>query len=101
MKNTEERQEEVARKEEEGRRREEENRQLKEQLSVLSSGEGESGLVSQLRQEILSLEAREAEAAQQVREGEGGPGNEIIDQEVRFNLSANLSACLALCVLLC
>ena len=93
MKNTEERQEEVARKEEEGRRREEENRQLKEQLCELSSGEGESELVSQLRQEIGSLEAREAEAAQQVREGGGKEvlANKCFTRNLR--LTSKVSAC--------
>ena len=63
----EEKKEEKAKREEEGRRREEENRQLKEQLkAVAASPAGESQLVADLRGEVASLKAKEAEAAEQV-----------------------------------
>ena len=63
----EKKEERAKREEEEGRRREEENRQLREQLkAVAASPVGESQLVADLRGEVASLKAKEAEAAEQV-----------------------------------
>ena len=57
------------REEEEGRRREEENRQLREQLKAVAAASpavGDSDLVAELRAEVATLKAKEAEAAEQV-----------------------------------
>ena len=69
MRGGEEKKEERAKRdEEEGRRREEENRQLREQLKAVAAASpvGESELVAELRAEVATLKAKEAEAAEQV-----------------------------------
>ena len=64
----EKKEERAKRDEEEGRRREEENRQLREQLKAVAAASpvGESELVAELRAEVATLKAKEAEAAEQV-----------------------------------
>ena len=64
----EKKEERTKREEEEGRRREEENRQLREQLKAVAAASpvGESELVAELRAEVATLKAKEAEAAEQV-----------------------------------
>ena len=71
VRGSEERQEELRHREEEARRRDEENRQLKEQLKSVACPDGETELVVKLRVEVSSLQAKEAEAAEQVARSVG------------------------------